>query len=692
LAILNRLAPPRHNPVANAPRIGRLAAPLGTYFRAVDWNRDGTAAVENFTMNRRPNILAGTALGLLMTCGAAAALPLRTDGSHIRSYAAPEAAPLILAQGEGSRGAEVLRKRRAEKAEERAKEAAEEAEDREKAERAERRREKSEKDNARKRQAEAEAAEERERRPRRAEREEAEPEQAERRREKADRDNERKRQAEAEAAEEEARRQRRAEREEAEREAEQAERRREKAERDNERKRQAEAEAAEEEARRLRRAEREEAGREAEQPERRREKAERENARERQAETEAAEEEARRLRRAEREEAEREEAARRERRERPEAVEEEFDDAERLRAERREAREERRRRIFDSDKEEGRDARRDRGPIEEARPLPEDDRDAQRDTIVSRVRPLDEEGVRVERRERRRERPEGVEILREMGDRLILQFGDQVMVESDDRRRLTRGAREVYTEELRNGRTRETIIRPNGTRIVTIRNVYGDVIRRSRFTPDGYEQVLSYVDQSDYDRVREWRDPGLDLPPIRIDIPVEEYILDAGRVDSPDDYYEFLEQPPVEQVQRLYSVDEVKRSARVRDIARRVDLDTITFEFGSASIPESEIGRLEGLAEAMDRMLKENPAETFLIEGHTDAVGSNTANLALSDRRAEAVALALTDVFGLPPENLTTQGYGEEYLKIDTEEPERENRRVAVRRITPLVAPVASAD
>ena len=90
-------------------------------------------------------------------------------------------------------------------------------------------------------------------------------------------------------------------------------------------------------------------------------------------------------------------------------------------------------------------------------------------------------------------------------------------------------------------------------------------------------------------------------------------------------------------------------------------------------------------------MLEENPAETFLIEGHTDAVGSNVANLALSDERAESVAEALTKVFGIPPENLVTQGYGEQYLKIDTEERERENRRVAIRRITPLVAPVASA-
>jgi outer membrane protein OmpA-like peptidoglycan-associated protein len=130
----------------------------------------------------------------------------------------------------------------------------------------------------------------------------------------------------------------------------------------------------------------------------------------------------------------------------------------------------------------------------------------------------------------------------------------------------------------------------------------------------------------------------------------------------------------------------------VRDSVRRIDLDTITFDFGSASIAEDAIPRLETLAEAIGRLLDENPAETFLIEGHTDAVGSDLANLALSDRRAEAVAAALSDVFGLPPENLVTQGYGERYLKVNTQEPEQENRRVAVRRITPLVAPVASSE
>ncbi|MGF7004683.1 OmpA family protein [Aminobacter sp. BE322] len=330
-------------------------------------------------------------------------------------------------------------------------------------------------------------------------------------------------------------------------------------------------------------------------------------------------------------------------------------------------------------------------------PPPTDDRQAQEAAQPVEIKPVTaEQGTRLERAPeidlRRRPRPEGTEVVREIGDRLIIEINNQIIVESNDRPRLTRNAQDVYYEELPGGRTREVIIRDNGNQIITIRNRYGDIVRRSRITPDGREYVLTYVDDRYYEEMDEWRDPGLDLPPLELHIPRDEYILEAEYVDDPEAYYDFLEQPPVERVKRLYSVDEVKRSARVRDIARRIDLDTLTFEFGSASIPESEVTKLEGVANAMERMLKKNPAETFLIEGHTDAVGSDVANLALSDRRAEAVADALTNVFGIPPENLSTQGYGERYLKVKTEAPERDNRRVAIRRITPLVAPVASAN
>lgn len=333
-------------------------------------------------------------------------------------------------------------------------------------------------------------------------------------------------------------------------------------------------------------------------------------------------------------------------------------------------------------------------PVDQG-PPPTDDKAAQQEIKPEKIVPVTEEqGTRVERAPdenvRDRRRPKGADVLKEIGDRVIIQFNNQTIVESNDGPRMNRGAKDVYYEDLPRGRTRETVVRANGVQIVTIRNRNGDVIQRSRITPDGREYVLSYVDERHYDDDNDWRDPGDDLPPMRLTIPRREYILDSEDVESDDDYYDFLEQPPVEKVQRLYSVDEVKRSARVRDIARRVDLDTLNFEFGSASVSDTEVQKLEGVASAMEKLLKKNPAETFLIEGHTDAVGTPEANLALSDRRAEAVAEALTNAFGIPPENLTTQGYGEEYLKVNTSAPNRENRRVAIRRITSLVAPVAS--
>ena len=91
-------------------------------------------------------------------------------------------------------------------------------------------------------------------------------------------------------------------------------------------------------------------------------------------------------------------------------------------------------------------------------------------------------------------------------------------------------------------------------------------------------------------------------------------------------------------------------------------------------------------ARAMLRVLERNPLAVFMIEGHTDAVGSDEDNLSLSDRRAAAVAEVLSDSFGVPAENLVTQGYGEQFLKDDTKGPERANRRVTVRRVTPLIA------
>jgi outer membrane protein OmpA-like peptidoglycan-associated protein len=119
---------------------------------------------------------------------------------------------------------------------------------------------------------------------------------------------------------------------------------------------------------------------------------------------------------------------------------------------------------------------------------------------------------------------------------------------------------------------------------------------------------------------------------------------------------------------------------------RRIDLDVINFGFGAWDVAPGQYPALARIAKAMNRVIERNPNEMFLIEGHTDAVGSDDDNLSLSDRRAETVAIILTEEFGVPPENITTQGYGEQYLKINTQQAEQQNRRVAVRRITPLIS------
>jgi outer membrane protein OmpA-like peptidoglycan-associated protein len=149
--------------------------------------------------------------------------------------------------------------------------------------------------------------------------------------------------------------------------------------------------------------------------------------------------------------------------------------------------------------------------------------------------------------------------------------------------------------------------------------------------------------------------------------------------------YEALTAPPVVAVDRRYTLDQIRYSPDLRARMRSVDIDTITFDTGSFTVTPDQAARLSVIAAAINRAIRANPQEVFLIEGYTDAVGSDIDNLSLSDRRAQSVATVLTQQFQVPPENLTTQGYGEQYLKVNTQGPSRENRRVTVRRITPLL-------
>ena len=176
----------------------------------------------------------------------------------------------------------------------------------------------------------------------------------------------------------------------------------------------------------------------------------------------------------------------------------------------------------------------------------------------------------------------------------------------------------------------------------------------------------------------------VDLPPPVLRIPRNRYIVEADDA-SPELIYDTMIAPPVERIERRYSLDEIRYSSSVRQRMPSIDLNSINFETGSWEIPPDQAAKLQAIADELDRAIAANPRAVFLIEGHTDKVGSDVDNLSLSDRRAKSAATLLTQQFGVPAENLTSQGYGEQYPKEDTDGPSLVNRRVTIRNITPLL-------
>jgi outer membrane protein OmpA-like peptidoglycan-associated protein len=280
----------------------------------------------------------------------------------------------------------------------------------------------------------------------------------------------------------------------------------------------------------------------------------------------------------------------------------------------------------------------------------------------------------------RREVREGNRLLIEEPGRVIIQEGGQTIIRHNEADRFRWQAQDVHIE--RRGADTVTVFeRPDGARIYTVTDESGRLLRRYRRLPDGREIII--IDNR-YSGPPNPFGYFVDLPPPVIHIPRERYIVE-DEYARPDDIYYALWAGPVDYIDRPYTLDEIRYSLPLRERMPRVDLDTVTFDTGSWEVAPDQVERLAVIADGINRAIAANPSEVFLIEGHTDAVGSDIDNLSLSDRRAESVALVLSQQFGVPPENLTTQGYGAHYLKVPTPGPERANRRVTVRRITPLL-------
>lgn len=135
------------------------------------------------------------------------------------------------------------------------------------------------------------------------------------------------------------------------------------------------------------------------------------------------------------------------------------------------------------------------------------------------------------------------------------------------------------------------------------------------------------------------------------------------------------------------TIREFKKRPELRRNAPAIDIQSINFAFGSAEIPYSQYGKIENIADAIDRLLRRDRRHVFLIEGHTDAVGSWGSNQGLSEARAASLKSVLVNEFGIPRRALETVGYGEEFLLVPTQNEDWRNRRVTLRRITDQVVP-----
>jgi outer membrane protein OmpA-like peptidoglycan-associated protein len=294
------------------------------------------------------------------------------------------------------------------------------------------------------------------------------------------------------------------------------------------------------------------------------------------------------------------------------------------------------------------------------------------------------DAIKKQRRQRTEEGGKRM-VIEEPGNRVIVKEGGKTTIRHDETERLRRTARDVRREKRPDGTTLTIAVRPGGIEVYSVFDKDGRLERRYRRERDGREVNLIDNRRRSGQRRRGGADFVLDLRPPRIGIPRDRYIVEYDGA-SEEDIYDALMAPPVEDLEYGYTLDEVRYNRNLRDRMRRIDLDTVNFAFGSWEVAPSQYDKLARVARAINRILDRRPDEMILVEGHTDAVGSDIDNLTLSDRRAEEVAYILTETFEVPPENLVTQGYGEEFLKVDTLAAERANRRVAVRRITPLLA------
>jgi len=126
---------------------------------------------------------------------------------------------------------------------------------------------------------------------------------------------------------------------------------------------------------------------------------------------------------------------------------------------------------------------------------------------------------------------------------------------------------------------------------------------------------------------------------------------------------------------RSLSLGERQEIAELAASKPKIDLE-IQFEYNSADISKNSVSAVQELGKALsDSSLK---GSTFVVAGHTDAIGSESYNQDLSERRADTIKKYLTEKYGITGANLVSVGYGKTKPKDPSAPMDPTNRRVQV--------------
>jgi outer membrane protein OmpA-like peptidoglycan-associated protein len=126
---------------------------------------------------------------------------------------------------------------------------------------------------------------------------------------------------------------------------------------------------------------------------------------------------------------------------------------------------------------------------------------------------------------------------------------------------------------------------------------------------------------------------------------------------------------------RSLSTGEREEIAEIASTKPNIDLD-IQFDYNSAEISKTSMPAVQELGKALSNANLRG--STFVVAGHTDAIGSEGYNQDLSERRADTIKRYLTEKYGIAGTDLVTVGYGKSKPKDPNAPMDPVNRRVQV--------------